>query len=103
MEQDHEQSQLLCSNREKVPRYRFRIEGEAFMIVHDEGEPKTIQEALSCPTSKECIKVMEEEMKSNKFGTLLIYFQVVRPLGTSGFSIIIIRQIGQMTYIKLDW
>ena len=32
------------------------------MIAHDEEEPKTIQEALSGPTSNEWIKAMEEEM-----------------------------------------
>ena len=32
------------------------------MIAHDEEEKKTIQEALFGPTSKEWIKVMEEEM-----------------------------------------
>ena len=31
------------------------------MIAHDEEEPKTIQEALSGPTSKEWIKAIEEE------------------------------------------
>ena len=30
------------------------------MIAHDEENPKTIQEALSCLTSKEWIKAMEE-------------------------------------------
>ena len=43
MEQDHEQSQPQRSNREKIPRRRFEIEGKAFMITHDEEEPKTIQ------------------------------------------------------------
>ena len=37
------------------------------MIAYDEEEPKTIQEALFGPTSKEWIKVMEEEMNSMKF------------------------------------
>ena len=36
------------------------------MIAHDEEDPKTIQEALSSPTSKEWIKAMEEEMNSMK-------------------------------------
>ena len=36
------------------------------MITHDDEEPKTIQEALSGPTSKELIKAMEEEMNSIK-------------------------------------
>ena len=53
MEQDHEQSQPLRSNREKVPYRRFEIEGEAFIIAHDEKESKTIQEALFGTTSKE--------------------------------------------------
>ena len=42
MEQDHEKSQPRRSNREKVPCRRFEIEREAFMIAHDEEEPKTI-------------------------------------------------------------
>ena len=42
MEQDREQSEPQCSNREKVPRLRFEIKGEAFMIAHDEEKPKTI-------------------------------------------------------------
>ena len=38
------------------------------MIAYDEEEEqKTIQEALSSPTSKEWIKAMEEEMNSMKF------------------------------------
>ena len=32
MEQDHEQSQPRRSIRERIPRRRFEIEGEAFMI-----------------------------------------------------------------------
>ena len=66
MEQDHEPSQPRCSNCEKVPHRRFEIEGEAFMIAHDEKEPKTIQEALSSSTSKEWNKEMEDEMNSRK-------------------------------------
>ena len=34
------------------------------MIVHEEKDPKTIQEALSGPTFKEWIKAMKEEMNS---------------------------------------
>ena len=66
MEQDREQSQPQCSNHEKVPRLRFEIKGEAFMIAHDEEKPKTIQDALFGPTSKEWIKAMEEKMNSMK-------------------------------------
>ena len=53
MEQDHEQSQPQRSNHEKVLHRRFEIEREAFMIARDEEEQKTIQDALSGPTSKE--------------------------------------------------
>ena len=53
MEQDHKQSQPRRSNCEKVPRHRFEIEGESFMISYDEEEQKTIQEALYSHTSKE--------------------------------------------------
>ena len=53
MKQDHEQSKPRRSNCEKVPLRRFEIKGEAFVISHDEEEPKTIKEALSGPTYKE--------------------------------------------------
>ena len=64
MERDHEQSQPRCSNRERIPRRRFEIEGEAFMISHDDEEPKTIQQAFSGPNSKEWFEAMIEEMNS---------------------------------------
>ena len=45
MEQDHEKSQPRQSTRERIPRRRFEIEGESFMITpHDDKEPKTINE-----------------------------------------------------------
>ena len=66
MEQDHEQSQPRCSNCEKAPCHQFEIEREAFMISHDEEDPKTIQQAFSSPTSKEWIKAMGKEMNSMK-------------------------------------
>ena len=50
----------------KFPIRRFKIEKEAFMIAHDEENPKTIQEALSGLTSKEWIKAMEKEMNLMK-------------------------------------
>ena len=64
--QNQEQSQPQRSNCEKVPCCQFKIEGEAFMIAHDEEESQTIQQALSNPTSKELIKAMEEVMNSMK-------------------------------------
>ena len=65
MEQDHEQSQPRRSIRECIPRRRFEIEGETFMIApQDDEEPKTITEGLSGPKAKEWSKAMEEEMES---------------------------------------
>ena len=64
MEQDREQSQPQRSNRERIPRRHFEIEEEAFMIAHDEEEPKTIQQALFGPKSKEWFEAMKEEMNS---------------------------------------
>ena len=60
MEQDHEQFEHRRCNYDKIPRRRFEIEGEAFMIAHDEEEPRTIQQDFSGPKSKEWIKAMEE-------------------------------------------
>ena len=104
MEQDHEQSQSQRSSREGIPRRCFEIEGEAFMIAHDEEEPKTIHQALSVPNAKNWFQDMEEEMnsmKSNESGIWLIYHQVGGLLGTSGFSILSIRHMGQLTKIRL--
>jgi len=67
MEQDYEQSQPRRSIREPIPRRRFEIEGEAFMIApQDDEEPKTFNHALSGPKASEWIKAMEEEMESMK-------------------------------------
>ena len=53
VEQDHEKSQSRQSTREQIPRRRFEIEGEAFMIApHDDEEPKNVKEALSGPKGK---------------------------------------------------
>ena len=55
------------SGRGLIPRRRFEIEGEVFMITpQDEEEPKTVHEALSCPAKKEWKKAIEEEMESMK-------------------------------------
>ena len=54
MEQDHEKSQPRQSTRERIPRRRFEIEGEAFMIApHDDKESKNVNEALFGPKAKE--------------------------------------------------
>jgi len=48
LEVDSQQPQLRRSKRRNLPRRRFEIEGEAFMIaLHDDDEPRTVQEALS--------------------------------------------------------
>ena len=65
VEQDHEKSQPRQSTHERIPRRRFEIEGEAFMIApHDDEEPKNVKKALSSPKAKEWIKAMEEKMES---------------------------------------
>ena len=64
MEQDHEQSQPRRSNHKRILHRHFEIEGEAFMISHDEEESKTIQQALSSSNSKEWFEAMKEEMNS---------------------------------------
>jgi hypothetical protein len=43
MEQDQEEVKLRKSERGRIPRRRFEIEGEAFMLAPvDEEEPKTV-------------------------------------------------------------
>ena len=67
MEQDHEQSQPRRSIREPIPRRRFEIEGETFMIAsQDDEEPQTLSDALSGHKAKEWIQAMEEEIESMK-------------------------------------
>ena len=88
MEQDHEQYQPRSSNCERIPRRRFEIEREAFMIAHDEEEPKTIQQALSGHNSKEWFESMKEEMnsmKSNRVWDLVDLLPSRKTMGTSGF------------------
>ena len=56
MEQDHEQSQPRRSIREPIPRRRFEIEGEMFMIAsQDNEEPQTLSDDLSGHKAKEWI------------------------------------------------
>ena len=60
MEQDNEKSQPRQSTRERIPRRRFEIEGEAFIIApQDEEEPKNVNETLFGPKAKKWIKAME--------------------------------------------
>ena len=80
MEQIHDQSQPRRSVRDRIPRRRYEIEGEAFMIApEDDEEPKIIQQALSGPKAKEWTKAMEEEMESMK--TNQVWDLVNLPLG----------------------
>ncbi|PKI68245.1 hypothetical protein CRG98_011381 [Punica granatum] len=51
-----------CGN---IPHRRFEVEGDAFMVSpQDDGEPRSIQEALSSPARKEWTNVMNKEMES---------------------------------------
>ena len=55
------------SDRGRVPRRRFDIEGEAFMVaLHDDLEPISVQRALSCPNSAEWNDAIREELESMK-------------------------------------
>ena len=99
MEQDHEKSQPRQSTRERIPRRRFEIKGEAFMIApHDDENPKNVKEALSGPKAKEWIKAMENEIESmnaNESGTWLICYQDKDPLEVNGFLKSSVRWMGQ--------
>jgi hypothetical protein len=65
LENDSQQPQPRRSNRGYIPRRRFEIEGEAFMIApHDDDEPKTVQEALSSSAKEDWIKAMHDEIES---------------------------------------
>ena len=49
------------SNRISIPRRRFEIEGEAFMVAsHDSNEPRTFSEAIASSAKKLWIKAMNE-------------------------------------------
>ena len=59
------ESQLRRSNRVGIPRRRFDIEGEAFMILPLENEElRNIKKAFQCLAKKKWMKAMEEEMES---------------------------------------
>ena len=67
MDVDPYDTELRRSKRGTIPRRRFEIEGEAFMVApHDDAEPKNIKEALSSPASNEWIAAMNDEMESMK-------------------------------------
>ena len=72
---DSQQPQLRRSKRGNLPRRRFEIEGEAYMIApHDDDEPTTVQEALSSSAKDVWIKAMNDEielMKTNQVWDLV--------------------------------
>ena len=56
MEQNHEQSQPHRSIRKPIPRRRFEIKRETFMIApQDDEEPQIFRDTLSSPKAKEWI------------------------------------------------
>ena len=62
-----EEPMLRKSSRQSIPRRRFEIEGEIHLVIqHDENEPKSVNEALTCLEKNEWMKAMEEEMESMK-------------------------------------
>ena len=83
-----EEPMLRKSSRQSIPRRRFEIEGEIHLVIqHDENEPKSVNEALTCLKKNEWMKAMEEEMETKKIksGTWWIYLQIEKQLGTNGF------------------
>jgi hypothetical protein len=65
LEENLQQPQPCRSKRGSVPRCRFEIEGEAFMVSsQDDEEPRTVQEALSSSANDEWMKAMDDEMES---------------------------------------
>ena len=61
------ESPLRRTNRQPIPRCRFEIEGEAFIVTpKDEEEPINIKQTLNCPMKENWKNAMEEEMESMK-------------------------------------
>ena len=55
------------SNHISIPRRRFEIEGEAFMVsLHDSNEPRTFSEAIASSAKELWMKAMNQEMESTK-------------------------------------
>ena len=62
-----EEPMLRKSSRQSIPQRRFEIEGEIHLVTqHDENEPQSVNEALTCLEKNEWMKVMEEEVESMK-------------------------------------
>ena len=61
-----EEPMLRKSSRQSIPRRRFEIEGEIHLVTqHDENEPKSVNEALTCLEKNEWMKEMES-VKENQ-------------------------------------
>jgi hypothetical protein len=77
---DSQQPQPRRSLSRNLPRRHFEIEGEAFMIaLHDNDEPRIVQEALSSFAKDEWIKVVNDEIESMR--TNQVWDLVNLPLG----------------------
>ena len=65
LEVDPQQPRPCRSNRGDVPRRRFEIEREAFMIAsQDDDKPKNMKRTLSSSVNDEWMKAMNDEMES---------------------------------------
>lgn len=85
LEVDSQQPQPRRSKRRILPRRRFEIEGEAFMIApHDDDEPRTVQEALSSLAKDEWIKAMNDEIESMRINQ--VWDLVNLPLGRKAIN-----------------
>ena len=67
--------QLKRSTRLKIPKRRFTIEKEVYIVTpHDDVEPRIVKEELECPTKEKWKVALEYEMESlkvNQFWTLV--------------------------------
>ena len=91
MEQDHEMSQLRHSNRKRIPRRHFEIEGEAFMITMIMNSLKQYNKLSLGLMLKKWFEAMEEEMnsmKSNRVWDLVDFLPSHRIVGNKWVLII---------------
>ena len=64
---DNESSQLGRGKRSKIPKRRFSIESEAFIVApEDDEEPKTVKVSLECLAKEKWKVALEDEMESMK-------------------------------------
>ena len=75
--------------RHEPERYGFLVTDDKDLILVDQNEPTTSQEAIENQESKKWLGAMDSEMQSmydNQVWTWLIYLKVGKPLVASGFS-----------------